>query len=130
MTRDLPSRPTAPLHEAGTDPESQLALFRQAVDALGSQAALARQLRFTVRHAGRLYSGASPLHDGILVVTARALIAHADLCRRLERALSPAFAGNLMLEQRAGATRRGRHWRGRSRSEEPDPPLLEFGATL
>lgn len=97
------------------DPAQQHALFRRAVEALGGQAAFAGALNLSVRHAGRLYSGASPLHDGILEDLGRALIAHADLCRRLERELSPAFAGNLTAEQERGTTQRGRHWRGKSR---------------
>lgn len=77
------------------DPETQLDLYRQAVDALGGISAHARQLGFTARHGGRLYSGDRPLHDGILEDTANALLDHADHCRSLERKLSPAFKANL-----------------------------------
>ena len=83
------------------DPEQQHADFRAAIDALGGTAAFAKKLGFTQRHAGRLYSGASAPHDGILRDTAAALIEQADICRRLERKLSPAFASNLTEEQRS-----------------------------
>lgn len=82
------------------DPDTQHALFREAVDAIGGQAAAARVIPCNVRHAGRLYSGASPLHAGILENMARALISHADRCRQLERRISPAFAANLTERQR------------------------------
>lgn len=81
------------------DPKTQHEHFRAAVDALGGTHALARALGCTPRHAGRLYSGNSPLHDGILRDTAAALATHAELCCNLERQLTPAFSGNLTKEQ-------------------------------
>jgi hypothetical protein len=46
-----------------------------------------------------LLSGERELHDGFLRDTAKALIEHAELCRQLERKLSPAFAANLTERQ-------------------------------
>lgn len=81
------------------DPQTQLDLYRQAVDALGGVHAHARRLGFTPRHGGRLYSGERALHDGILEDTANTLLDHAEHCRALERKLSPAFKANLTPEQ-------------------------------
>ena len=83
------------------NPEQQLADYRSAIDALGGINPAAATLGFSTRHSARLYSGASPLHDGILRDLAQALLAHADLCRQLERRLSPAFASNLTEDQRS-----------------------------
>jgi len=83
------------------DPEQQLTDYRAAIDALGGPNPAARILGFSTRTSARFYSGASPLHDGVLRDTAAALIAHADLCRQLERKLSPAFASNLTEDQLA-----------------------------
>lgn len=81
------------------DPETQHQLYRQAVDAIGGINAHARILGFSPRHGGRLYSGASPLHEGILKDTANALHLHGKLCRQLERQLTPDFTDNLTAEQ-------------------------------
>ena len=80
--------------------DTQLELFRQAVDALGGQAAFARALDFSTRHAGRLYSGANPISEGILGDTAAALLAHSSLCRKLSSQLVP-IGDNLTEDQRA-----------------------------
>jgi DNA-binding transcriptional regulator YdaS (Cro superfamily) len=77
----------------------QRELFRQAVEALGGRAASAARLAVSERHVRKLIAGESALHDGILRDIARALLAHADECKRLEKALSPAFAANLTAEQ-------------------------------
>jgi hypothetical protein len=90
------------------DPDHQLALFREAVRALGGQAAAAKALPLSERSVRRLVAGAGTLHDGLLEDTAKALVRHADLCRELERQLSPAFASNLTEDQRTGAANRGR----------------------
>jgi len=47
-----------------------------------------------------MVAGTSHLHAGILQDIAKALLAHADECRQLERLISPAFADNLTREQR------------------------------
>jgi len=61
----------------------------------------------------RLLSAEAPLHDGFLRDIARELIAHADLCRKLERRLSPAFAANLLPGAAKEDGRRLRHQQGR-----------------
>lgn len=83
-----------------TDPETQLARFRDAVGLLGGQRAAARMLGCNERTMRGLFSGERALHDGWLRDTAAALIAHADACRALERRISPAFVGNLTPDQR------------------------------
>lgn len=80
-------------------PTEQLELYQAAVDAIGGIRPHARYLGISERHGGRLYSGARALHDGILEDTAAALLKHAELCKQLERRISPAFAGNLTAEQ-------------------------------
>lgn len=87
-------------------PQHQLDLFRQAVAALGGQHAAARYLKVNDRTMGKLCSdiGApnhTDLHDGHLRDIAAALIEHAELCKRLDRQLSPAFAANLTGHQLA-----------------------------
>ena len=99
---------------SAADPDEQLDHFREAVDLLGGPKAWGEAIDPPVskRHASRLYSGASPLHDGILEDTARALIATADRARELERRLSPAFRANLTEDQR-DPNMKGRANRGR-----------------
>ncbi|KPH59870.1 hypothetical protein ACLIMP_07445 [Novosphingobium aerophilum] len=80
-------------------PDIQLAIFSQAVDAVGGQRALARHLGIAERDVRDRISGDTPLDYATLRETARALIAHSDMCRRLERKLSPAFSENLTDEQ-------------------------------
>lgn len=76
-------------------PEIQLEIYQQAVQALGGIRAHARALGMAERHGARLYSGNRAVTVSILADTAAALIDHADLCRQLERQISPAFGGNL-----------------------------------
>lgn len=80
----------------------QLAIFSQAVDALGGQRALARHLGIAEREVREWISGEVPIGYATLRETARALIAHSDMCRRLERKLSPAFSENLTESQLEG----------------------------
>ena len=87
------------------DPDTQLDRFCRAVDLLGGQRATARYLGINERQIRFLIAGDRPLHDGFLRDTAKALIAHADACRKLERLISPAFVGNLTADQ---AERQGR----------------------
>lgn len=83
-------------------PNDQIRDFAFAVDALGGQRATASYLNVSERSIRHWLSGARPLHAGVLRDVAGALIAHADRCRKLERAISPAFAGNLSEEQQIG----------------------------
>lgn len=77
------------------DQATQLEKFTRAVTLLGGQQATARALDMSDRSVRMLLSGQRRLHAGILEDIGKALIAHADECRALERQLSPAFAGNL-----------------------------------
>lgn len=81
--------------------QEQLEFFQQAVQLLGGQRATARYLDTNERQVRFLMAGDRPLHDGFLRDIAKALIAHADACRELERKLSPAFAANLTPQQAA-----------------------------
>lgn len=90
------------------DPENQLQLFRQAVELLGGTGAAVRYLKVSERQVRGLLSGERTLHDGFLGDIAAALIEHADTCRKFERRISPAFAGNLTEAQAKGTTNRGR----------------------
>lgn len=80
-------------------PSEQLERFRKAVKALGGQRPAATKINVGERHMRALCSGERPLHDGILRDIAAQLILHADLCKELERQISPAFASNLTAEQ-------------------------------
>lgn len=87
------------------DPITQLDDFRRAVELLGGQRAAARAMSdssgisMNERTMRSLCSGERNLHAGYLRDIARALIAHADACRIMERKLSPAFAANLTQTQ-------------------------------
>lgn len=74
--------------------QTQLALFAQAVAALGGQRATARALRVTDRTIRDILSGERTLHARFLADVAAALLARADTCRALERRLNPLFAAN------------------------------------
>lgn len=76
------------------DQSTQLEHFARAVALLGGNTATARALGMSERSVRYLLDGSRRLHAGILEDMGRALIAHADECRTLERLLSPAFAGN------------------------------------
>lgn len=92
-------------------PSEQLELFRTAVAMIGGQRPAARYLKIGERHLRKLWSGASPLHDGFLEDLGRALLEHAEACRELERKISPAFARNLtdrQLQRQANPDGRGR----------------------
>jgi DNA-binding transcriptional regulator YdaS (Cro superfamily) len=80
----------------------QLTLFTQAVEALGGQRTTARTLGIDETALRGRLSGAEPLDTGILRDIARALIDHADRCRKIERKLSPAFSENLTAIQAEG----------------------------
>lgn len=76
------------------DQQTQQEYFARAVALLGGQQATSRALNMSDRSVRMLLAGDRRLHAGILEDMAKALIAHADECRALERKLSPAFAGN------------------------------------
>lgn len=77
------------------DQQTQLEYFARAVALLGGNSATARALGMNERSVRYLLDGTRRLHTGVLEDMAKALIAHADECRMLERKLSPAFASNL-----------------------------------
>lgn len=87
------------------DPEEQLKTFRLAVTLLGGQRSAAAAMTavsgmsMNERTMRALWGGERTLHEGYLRDIAKALIAHADACRMIERKLSPAFAGNLTTDQ-------------------------------
>jgi DNA-binding transcriptional regulator YdaS (Cro superfamily) len=76
------------------DDATQITLFRQAVDCIGGQTAAAQALGMSERSVRFLLAGERRLHAGILEAMSRALIDHANVCRALERQLSPAFIEN------------------------------------
>ncbi|GEM_PF-3445090 len=76
------------------DDATQINLFRDAVDCIGGQAAAAEALGMSERSVRFLLAGERRLHTGILEAISRALINHANVCRALERQLSPAFVEN------------------------------------
>ena len=82
-----------------TDPYSQLEMFRQAVALLGGQRAAARTLHCNERTLRALHAGEKLIHDGWLRDMAAALARHADACRIIERAITPAFRANLTPHQ-------------------------------
>lgn len=77
------------------DIETQRQYFADAVTALGGQQATSRLLNLSDRTLRMLLAGQRRIHAGHLEDIAKALIERADLCRALERKLSPAFAQNL-----------------------------------
>jgi hypothetical protein len=76
------------------DDATQIDLFKHAVDCIGGQAAAATALDMSERSVRFLLAGERRLHAGILEAMSRALIDHANVCRALERQLSPAFIEN------------------------------------
>lgn len=82
------------------DAETQRRNFVRAVGLLGGPQATGQAIGLEQQRIAALLGGTEPLHAGILEAVARALIAHADACRVLERAISPAFADNLTDAQR------------------------------
>lgn len=74
--------------------DTKLQLFTQACDLLGGNKAAAEALGMSDRSLRYLFDGTRPLHTGLLGDISKALLAHADQCRAIERQLSPAFAEN------------------------------------
>ncbi|WP_132385070.1 YdaS family helix-turn-helix protein [Novosphingobium sp. PhB165] len=83
-------------------PEIQLAIFAQAVDAVGGQRAMARFMGISEKEVRDWLSGDAELDRNALRSASQGLIKHADMCRRLERKLSPAFVENLTDKQLEG----------------------------
>lgn len=98
------------------DPDTQRARFDRAVALLGGNRAAGEALRLSESTIRGLRNGKRNLHDGTLERTARALIAHADACRQLERQISPAFAANLTARQAERPDLRGRYLAGKARA--------------
>ncbi|MCJ2181583.1 hypothetical protein MTR62_02495 [Novosphingobium sp. 1949] len=90
-------------------PQEQLSLFARAVDALGGASGVARTLSCTESAVGEVLSGQEALHEGWLRAISSALLEHANLCRKLERSLSPDFPSNLLEGQARSAVLRGGH---------------------
>lgn len=89
--------------------EHQKELLKRAVDLLGGGDAVAAELGISRRNVYRLIAGQRRLHTVHLEKLSKALIAHADACRRLERELSPAYSGNLTPEQARPPIHTGKH---------------------
>jgi hypothetical protein len=83
------------------DENAQLGLFNEAVALLGGAAATARVIGRTEAAVRDLGAGHAALDSTILEALSRALIDHATACRALERRVSPAFAENRTIAQRA-----------------------------
>jgi DNA-binding transcriptional regulator YdaS (Cro superfamily) len=96
------------------DDVTQINLFRDAVDCIGGQAAAAGALAMSERSVRFLLAGERRLHAGILEAMSRALIDHANVCRALERQLSPAFIENRTAAQAVPPKHDG------NRSAKPD----------
>jgi hypothetical protein len=77
------------------DPLAQRALFARAVDLLGGVRAAGQAIDESELGMAALLSGAEPLQPRVLERASKALIAHADACRAMERRISPAFTANL-----------------------------------
>lgn len=75
---------------------TQLEFFQLAVRALGGSRSAAEAISCSERMMTRLLSGQAKLHEGFLADISAALLRHAELCRHLERRLSPAFVSNLV----------------------------------
>lgn len=80
-------------------PGFQRSDWLDAVELLGGQRAAARKLGIAERTMRALMSGERKIHDGFLADMSKALLDHAEACRRAERKLTPAFAANLTVDQ-------------------------------
>lgn len=93
------SQPNA---NAAMDPLVQRKHFARAVDLLGGVKAAAKVIGVSEVGMVALLSGAEPLEPRVLERASKALIAHADACRAMERRISPAFVTNLTHAQIGG----------------------------
>ncbi|MFC0686165.1 MULTISPECIES: helix-turn-helix domain-containing protein [Sphingomonadaceae] len=85
-------------------PDIQLAIFAQAVDAVGGQRVMARYMGVSEKEVRDFLSGDVALDRNALRSASQGLIKQADMCRRLERKLSPAFVENMTDKQLEGLT--------------------------
>jgi len=83
-----------------TTPEKQREKIANAARLLGGNRATARALGCSERFVRMLIAGDKPASPGILADLGKALLAHAELCRLMEREISPAFTANLTNRQR------------------------------
>lgn len=90
-----------------TDPDTQHALFCEAVELLGGTHQAGARIGVAPRTISRLLAREYRLHDGFLRDIAAALTERAGRCRELERRLSPLFAENYAPDQ-PRETARGR----------------------
>jgi hypothetical protein len=93
------------------DIETQREIFARAVDALGGYRSAARALEVNEKSVIRWIKGERRLHDGVLEKMCGVLIAHADLCKGLERQLHPGFASNRTPGQERPPLHAGAHQR-------------------
>lgn len=89
--------------------DHQKELLKRAVDLLGGGDAVAAELGISRRNVYRLIAGQRRLHAVHLEKLSKALIAHADACRRLERELCPAYSSNLTPDQARPPLHAGKH---------------------
>lgn len=82
------------------DFDEQRARFNLAVNALGGQRATADMLNCSERTVRDLVSGKRAIHTGFLRDISAALVRHAEMCRQLERHLTPELRKNLTEAQR------------------------------
>lgn len=92
-----------------TDPETQHARWRRAVELLGGTRSAARAIGLSERSVHRLLHRESMLHDGHLRDTAAALHARSRECLQLEKLITPAFSSNLTAQQPRETGNRIRH---------------------
>lgn len=112
------------------DTETQLELFAHAVEALGGQRSAARAIDISERNLARLMKGERRLHAGILEDICKALIAHADRCKVLERQLSPAFSTNRTEAQAKPPLHAGNHAQGMTPIPADDPRIVAAARKL
>lgn len=117
----MPTAPT-PATSTALTVEQQRVLLERAVDLLGGKKDTAAALGINERNVGRLLSGALRIHAGTLEKLSKALIAHADACRALERQINPAFARNRTAAQDRPPVHDGNAAR---RAPRPDPAEVE-----
>lgn len=87
-------------------PADQHARFLRGLALLGEKKAAAVYLDCSERQVHYLVTGERAITPRWMERLARALIAHADLCREFERQISPAFASNLTAAQIHTAARK------------------------
>lgn len=99
------------------DTETQLERWRRAIELLGGTRAAARIFDCSDRTLRMIAAGERDLHAGWLEDMARALVDHADQCRKIERLLMPGFRSNLTAEQ---AEAKPHHMQHRPKQKDAD----------